>query len=84
MSQASTIFVLGFAEAGNNFHTLQDFDPFDNYRSIGFGARIFMPAFGLLGIDWGYGFDTIPDRNQIQNQVAGSSTSLLVNNSGNI
>jgi outer membrane protein insertion porin family len=61
MSQASTIFVLGFAEAGNNFHTLQDFDPFDNYRSIGFGARIFMPAFGLLGIDWGYGFDAIPD-----------------------
>jgi outer membrane protein insertion porin family len=62
MSQASTIFVLGFAEAGNNFHTLKDFDPFDNYRSIGFGARIFMPAFGLLGIDWGYGFDTLPGR----------------------
>ncbi len=60
MSQASTIYVLGFAEAGNNFHTLKDFDPFDNYRSIGFGARIFMPAFGLLGIDWGYGFDTLP------------------------
>lgn len=62
MSQASTIFVLGFAEAGNNFHTLKDFDPFDNYRAIGFGARIFMPAFGLLGIDWGYGFDTLPGR----------------------
>lgn len=64
MSQASTIYVLGFAEAGNNYHTLQDFDPFDNYRSIGFGARIFMPAFGLLGIDWGYGFDTVPGTNQ--------------------
>ncbi len=60
MSQASTIYLLGFAEAGNNFHTLKDFDPFDNYRAIGFGARIFMPAFGLLGIDWGYGFDTLP------------------------
>ena len=60
MSQASTIFVLGFAEAGNNFHTLNEFDPFNNYRSAGFGARIFMPAFGLLGIDWGYGFDTLP------------------------
>lgn len=60
MSQASTIYVLGFAEAGNNFHTLQDFNPFNNYRSLGFGARIFMPAFGLLGIDWGYGFDTLP------------------------
>ena len=60
MAQSSTIYVLGFAEAGNNFHTLEDFDPFDNYRSIGFGARIFMPAFGLLGIDWGYGFDPVP------------------------
>ena len=64
MSQASTIFVLGFAEAGNNFHTLKDFDPFNNYRAIGFGARIFMPAFGLLGIDWGYGFDTLPYTNK--------------------
>lgn len=60
MSQASTIYVLGFAEAGNNFHTIQDFDPFNNFRSLGFGARIFMPAFGLLGIDWGYGFDEVP------------------------
>ncbi|MCG8310561.1 MAG: outer membrane protein assembly factor BamA [Cytophagales bacterium] len=60
LAQSSTIYVLGFAEAGNNFHTLQQFDPFNNYRSVGIGARIFMPAFGLLGIDWGYGFDTLP------------------------
>ncbi len=59
MAASSTIYVLAFAEAGNNYHTLQDFDPFNNYRSIGFGARIFMPAFGLLGIDWGYGFDQV-------------------------
>ncbi len=64
MAASSTIYVLGFAEAGNNFHTLSDFDPFDNFRSIGFGARIFMPAFGLLGIDWGYGFDSIPGTNK--------------------
>jgi outer membrane protein insertion porin family len=61
-SQASTIFVLGFAEAGNNFHTLSQFNPFTNYRGAGFGARIFMPAFGLLGIDWAYGFDALPGR----------------------
>lgn len=61
---SSTIYVLGFAESGNNFHELSDFDPFDNYRSVGFGARIFMPAFGLLGIDWGYGFDTLPFENE--------------------
>jgi outer membrane protein insertion porin family len=64
MSQASTIYVLGFAESGNNFHTLKEFDPFNNYRSLGFGARIFMPAFGLLGIDWGYGFDDVPGTNK--------------------
>lgn len=64
MAASSTIFVLAFAESGNNFHTLKDFDPFDNYRSVGFGARIFMPAFGLLGIDWGYGFDTVPGTNE--------------------
>jgi outer membrane protein insertion porin family len=61
---SSTIYVLGFAESGNNFHELSDFDQFNNYRSVGFGARIFMPAFGLLGIDWGYGFDTLPFENE--------------------
>jgi outer membrane protein insertion porin family len=60
LSPQSTIYVLAFAEAGNNFHDTSDFNPFDSYRSAGFGARIFMPAFGLMGIDWGYGFDTLP------------------------
>ena len=60
MSQASTIYVLGFAEAGNNFYTLKDYNPFTLYKSVGVGARIFMPAFGLLGIDWGYGLDALP------------------------
>ncbi len=59
-SQASTIYVLAFAEAGNNFYTLSEYDPFNLYKALGFGARIFMPAFGLMGIDWGYGFDAIP------------------------
>ena len=57
---SATIFLLGFAEAGNNWGTFQDFNPYDLYKSAGFGARIFMPAFGLLGVDWGYGFDTLP------------------------
>jgi len=59
-SQASTIYVLAFAEAGNNFYTLSEYDPFNLYKAVGFGARIFMPAFGLMGIDWGYGFDSVP------------------------
>lgn len=57
---SATIFLLGFAEAGNNWGTYADFNPYDLKKSAGFGARIFMPAFGLLGVDWGYGFDTLP------------------------
>ncbi len=56
---SATIFLLGFAEAGNNWGSYKDYNPYDLKKSAGFGARIFMPAFGLLGIDWGYGFDTV-------------------------
>ncbi|WP_229217038.1 outer membrane protein assembly factor BamA [Dyadobacter luteus] len=59
LNPQATIFVLGFAEGGNNWGTYKEFNPFDLKRSAGVGARIFMPAFGLLGIDWGYGFDKI-------------------------
>ena len=57
---AATIYVLGFAEGGNNFADFNEYSPFDLKKSAGVGARIFMPAFGLLGIDWGYGFDDVP------------------------
>ena len=56
---AATIYVLGFAEGGNNFADFNSYNPFDLYKSAGVGARIFMPAFGLLGVDWGYGFDSV-------------------------
>jgi outer membrane protein insertion porin family len=57
---SATIFLLTFAEAGNNWGDYKDFNPYDLKKSAGVGARIFMPAFGLLGIDWGYGFDPMP------------------------
>lgn len=60
LNQAASIFVLAFAEGGNNWGSFDTFQPFDLKRSAGVGARIFMPAFGLLGIDWAYGFDKIP------------------------
>ncbi|CCH56127.1 outer membrane protein assembly complex, YaeT protein [Fibrisoma limi BUZ 3] len=60
LNPSATIFVLGFLEAGNNWGSYKQFNPFDLKRSAGFGARIFMPAFGLIGIDYGYGFDRIP------------------------
>ncbi|MBN7814084.1 BamA/OMP85 family outer membrane protein [Algoriphagus pacificus] len=61
---SATIFLLGFAEAGNNWGSYADFNPYDLKKSAGVGARIFMPAFGLLGVDWGYGFDAIPGSTQ--------------------
>ncbi|VAW25818.1 Outer membrane protein assembly factor YaeT [hydrothermal vent metagenome] len=57
---AATIYVLAFGEAGNNWDNYQTFSPFDTYKAAGFGARLFMPAFGLIGLNWGYGFDTLP------------------------
>ncbi len=60
LNPSATIFALAFMEAGNNWSTYKQYNPFDLKRSIGIGARIFMPAFGLIGIDYGYGFDKIP------------------------
>lgn len=59
-SQSATIFVLGFAEGGNVWDNFSQFNPFNIRRSVGVGARIFLPIFGLLGLDYGYGFDKIP------------------------
>ncbi len=62
LEQSATIYVLGFAEAGNCWYNFEDFEPFNMYRSAGVGVRIFLPMFGLLGIDWGYGFDEVPNQ----------------------
>jgi outer membrane protein insertion porin family len=59
-SQSATIFMLAFAEGGNVWNSFDKFDPFNVRRSVGVGARIFLPIFGLLGLDYGYGFDAIP------------------------
>ncbi|MDO1448810.1 outer membrane protein assembly factor BamA [Rhodocytophaga aerolata] len=57
---SATIFVLGFLEGGNNWNNYSEFNPFKIRRSAGIGARINMAAFGLLGIDYGWGFDPLP------------------------
>lgn len=57
LSQSATIYALAFAEAGNAWYDFEDFQPFNLKRSAGVGLRIFLPMFGLLGIDYGYGFD---------------------------
>ena len=60
LNPQATIFVLAFAEAGNSWGSYKDFNPFKLRRTAGVGARIFMPAFGLIGLDFGKGFDPIP------------------------
>ncbi len=60
LNQSATVFVLAFAEGGNTWNKFSEFNPFNVKRSVGVGARIFLPIFGLLGIDYGYGFDAIP------------------------
>lgn len=56
-SASATIYVLGFLEGGNSWYDMKNFQPFKVYNSAGLGVRLHMPMFGLIGIDWGYGFD---------------------------
>ena len=61
LKPAASIYALSFLESGKGYDSFKDFNPFNSKRSGGFGVRIFMPAFGLLGIDFGYGFDNPND-----------------------
>jgi outer membrane protein insertion porin family len=60
MKQSAKIYAMTFLEAGSAFDNFKKFDPFKIQRSAGFGLRVFMPAFGLLGIDFAHGFDPVP------------------------
>ena len=57
---SASIYTVGFLEAGNSYDNFVDFNPFEVKRSAGVGIRVFMPAFGLLGIDFAHGFDPLP------------------------
>ncbi|MCP9198637.1 outer membrane protein assembly factor BamA [Gramella sp. GC03-9] len=59
LKPAASIYALTFLEAGATYDSFRDYNPFQVNRSAGLGLRIFMPTFGLLGIDFGYGFDEI-------------------------
>jgi outer membrane protein insertion porin family len=60
LKPSATIYGLVFLEGGNADLNFRNYNPFKLYRSAGVGVRIFLPMFGLMGIDWGYGFDDIP------------------------
>ena len=59
LSNSTNLFALAFAEGGNAWSDIKKFNPLDMKRSVGVGARIFLPMVGLLGIDWAYGFDSV-------------------------
>lgn len=60
LKQSASIYALTFLEAGSSYADFKSYNPFNLNRSAGAGLRVFMPAFGLLGIDFGYGFDALP------------------------
>lgn len=62
----STIFALAFLEGGNCWSDIKDFNPFQIKRSAGVGLRVLLPVVGMLGIDWGYGFDNPDTSNRSQ------------------
>ena len=64
LKAAASIYALTFVEAGGSYDSFKNYNPFLLQRSAGFGIRIFMPAFGLLGIDFGHGFDAVPGLSQ--------------------
>ena len=74
LKPSASIYVLGFLEAGNSYDGFKNFNPFVLKRSAGLGLRIFMPAFGLLGIDFANGFDPLPG----QTEKSGWQTHFII------
>ncbi|HMQ46777.1 MAG TPA: outer membrane protein assembly factor BamA [Saprospiraceae bacterium] len=66
LNPTSTIYVLGFLQGGNAWRELRDFNPFDVKRSAGLGLRVFLPMFGVLGFDYGVGFDKATSDRSLQ------------------
>ncbi len=67
LNQQATIYGLAFLEAGRAWNKLKEYNPFRMNRAAGIGLRANLPMFGLLGIDWGYGFDQVPDPARFNN-----------------
>lgn len=61
LNQAAPIWMVGFVEGGNSWLGFENYKPFDLKRSAGVGIRVVLPMVGMIGVDWGYGFDNILD-----------------------
>lgn len=77
LNPSATIYVLAFVEAGRGWLDKRKYNPFNLYKSAGLGVRIYLPMFGLLGFDWGYGFDEVPGRKGVN----GSKFHISINQS---
>lgn len=77
LNPSATVYTLAFAEAGNTWTNFKDFDPFQVKRSLGVGVRIFLPMFGLLGVDYGWGFDQLEPYQQ-----GAAANNELINSQG--
>ena len=75
----ASIYVLAFLEGANTYNNIKYFNPFSLKKSAGAGVRIFMSAFGLLGIDFGYGFDKVPGAYGGAPKVSGWQTHFIMN-----
>ena len=60
LNPSATIYFMAYLEAGNSWLEFEEFKPFQVYKAGGVGVRVFLPMFGLLGLDWAYGFDEVP------------------------
>ena len=78
LNPSATVYVLAFAEAGKGWIDKRQYNPFDLYKSLGVGVRVYLPMFGLLGFDWGYGFDPVPG---LSANASGSHFHISINQS---
>jgi outer membrane protein insertion porin family len=76
LNPQATFYVLAFGEAGNTFPSIKSFNPFNVKRSAGVGIRVFLPMFGMLGVDYGWGFDTLDPHAQGYRIQGGSDQSI--------
>ncbi len=77
LNPSATVYVLAFVEAGKGWIDKRQYNPFNLYKSAGLGVRVYLPMFGLLGFDWGYGFDEVPGRKGVN----GSKFHISINQS---